>query len=232
MNPRLFTAVASMVFLLQFEATRATTLSLETGKSLDLLPSESGSITLSFTNNAGDITSNFLAWTLGIQVLPAGPVTNSITLGTLAQSVTNPMPIGGFPDIIQPTLTTLAGGGTINGLTNFYQIGMQTTVFPGTVLSDTSYNMGTLGITASAGASGTWNLYAIQQGGVNFQSFWANGSLADEDFANLPRGAGNSSILIGTINVVPEPGTLSLAALGLGFLLCAGLVRRRRIKAS
>ena len=100
------------------------------------------------------------------------------------------------------------------------------------MLGKTPYNMGTLGFSASGTASGTWDLYVVQQGGVFFRSFWANGSLADEDFSNLPRGAGNSSILIGTINVVPEPGTLSLAALGLGFLLCAGLVRRRRIKAS
>jgi len=49
------------------------------------------------------------------------------------------MPIGAFPDTIQPTLLTLASNATINGSTTFYQIGMQTTVALGTLLGSTSY---------------------------------------------------------------------------------------------
>lgn len=35
----------------------------------------------------------------------------------------------------------------------------------GTVLGSTSYNMGTLGFTASGAAAGTWNVCAVLQGG-------------------------------------------------------------------
>lgn len=196
-------ALLLTLLLSVFPSAEATTLSLDTGKSLNLQPNASGNFTLSFTNSTGDITSNFLAWTMGIQVQPVGSVSGIVTPGTLAHSVENPMPIGAFPDIIQPTLLTLANSATINGSTNFYQIGMQTTVALGTVLSGTSYNMGTLSFTASSGAAGTWNVYAVQQGGVSYQTFWTNGSLNDIDFGNLPRSAGNSSLLLGTITVAP-----------------------------
>ena len=200
-TPWLAMALAALALCFQPVSAKATTIYLNTGNSLSLMPSTSGDITFSFSNNVGQIQSDFLAWTLGIQVLPSGSVTGNVTLGTLTQSVSNPMPIGAFPDTIQPTLVTLAGGATINGVTTFYQIGMQTTVALGTLDSSTSYNMGTLGFTASGAASGTWNIYAVQQGGANYQSFWTDGSLTDSDFGNLPRGAGNSSILLGTISV-------------------------------
>lgn len=225
------TALAATAFCIQIVPAGATVLSLDTGKSLSLSPSTSGNLTFSFTNNDGDITANFLNWTLGIQVLPSGSVSGNVTLGTLAQSATAPMPIGAFPDTIQPTLLMLAGAATINGSTDFYQIGMQTTVALGTVLGNATYNMGTLGITASAGAFGTWNVYAIQQG-TPHQSFWTNGSLTEVDFGNLPRSAGDSSIQLGTITVVPEPNSLALAALGVGVVTCFLYSRRRRVPRS
>lgn len=209
-------AVVATVFCLQTIPAGAAVIFLNNDISLSLSPGTSGDATFSFRNNVVDITDNFLAWTLGIQVLPSGSVSGGLSLGTLAQADANPMPIGAFPDTIQPTLLTLAGGGTINGSTEFYQIGMQTTVALGTLLGNTSYNMGKLGFTASPTASGTWNVYAVQQGGANYQSFWTDGSLTDSDFGNLPRGAGNSSTLLGTVTVVPEPGSVAiLTAFGL-----------------
>ena len=184
----------------------ASVLVLETGKSLSLSPSTSGSITFSAGNDAGDITADFAGWTLGIQLLPSGTTTGTLTLGTLTQPVSNPMPTGTL-SISQPSLLTLANSAIINTSTSFYQIAVDT-IDPilGTVLGNTSYNLGTLDISASANASGTWNLYAVQQGGSFAQSYWS-GSLTDSDFGNLPSGAGNSSILIGTVSVtaVPEP---------------------------
>ncbi len=199
---------------------------LDTGKSLSLAPSSSGSITISGLNNAGDISTDFLAWTLGIQLRPAGTTTGSLTLGTLSQPVSNPMPIGAGPDTIQPTLLTLANSASINGSVNFYQIGIQTTVALGTLLSNTDYNLGTLSFSSSANASGTWNLYAVTQGGANYQSYWTNGSLVDTDFGNLPRGAGNSSLLIGTVSItaVPEPASTWV----MGGCLAAFFVLRRK----
>jgi hypothetical protein len=230
MKIRLIAAVAALVFGLQTIPASATTLSLDTGKSLVLNPGTSGSMTFSFTNNPGDINDNFLAYTLGIQVLPAGVVSGTVTLGTLTQPVTNPMPIGTL-DFTQPTLATLKSSGTINGTTNFYNINAATTTALGTVLGSTSYNLGTLGFTASGGAAGTWNVYVIQQGGADFQSYWTDGSILDSDFGNLPRGAGNSSLLVGTITAVPEPGSLAVA--GVAGMMAMGCVwgRRRKAKA-
>jgi len=229
MKIRLLAALAALVLGLHVVPASATTLSLDTGKSLTLQPSTTGSMTFSFTNNAGAITDNFLAWTLGIQVLPAGSVSGTLTLGTLTQPVTNPMPIGTY-DSTQPTLLTLGGSGTINGSTNYYQINLTTTEALGTVLGNTSYNMGTLGFTASGAAAGTWNIYAVQQNAPFYESYWTDGSLTDTDFGNLPRGAGNSSILLGTVTVsaVPEPGSLAAAAVTGGIAACCAWRRRRK----
>lgn len=202
-TPWLASAIAAIALCLQPAPAGATTLSLDTGKSLSLSPSMSGDMTFSFSNDAGEISDSFLAWTLGIQIIPSGTVTGTVTPGTLTQATNNPMPIGADPDITQPNLLTLNNSATINGTNTFYQMAMGTTVALGTVLSSTSYNMGTLSFTSSATASGTWNVYAVQQGGGNYHSFWTDGMLDDIDFGNLLRDAGDSSILLGTIIVTP-----------------------------
>jgi hypothetical protein len=208
----------------------AATLNLDTGKSLTLVQGASDTFTFSFTNTGGGLTEDFLGWILGIQVLPAGGNAGSLMLGTLSQAAINPMPAGSI-DITQPTLSTLAGGASINGTAQFYQIGTTLTEPPGgTILSLESYNMGDLGITASGDALGTWNVYAVQQGGANYQSYWTDvTSITDIDFANLPRIDGNSSRLIGTVTItaVPEPGTLGLLAAA---ALSAIVIHRRRAR--
>ena len=81
----LVAAVAAVVFCLSAGPARATTIYLDTSKLLNLSQGASGNMTFSFTNDAGYITSNFLAWTVGLQVLPSGSVSGNITLGTLSQ---------------------------------------------------------------------------------------------------------------------------------------------------
>lgn len=217
--------VAALTLGLQALTAHAATLSLDTGMALPLQPSQTGSMTFSFTNNVGPI-SDFLSWTLGIQVLPAGSVTGTVALGTLTLPTVNPMPTTQV-DITQPTLSSLANSGTINGSTDFYQIGLQGSGSD-SISSSTSYNMGTLSFTASGDAVGTWNVYAVQQGGAFFQSWWFNSSITDFDFGNLPRTAGDSSLLLGSITV-PEPNSLFIAEV-IG-TLAAGYAwgRRRRV---
>jgi len=203
----------------------ATVLSLDTGKSLNLLQGQSGSFTFSFTNDAGALTEDFVSWTLGVQLLPDGGATGALTLGVLTQPATNPMPVGAV-DLSGPLAGTTFGGASINGTTSFSQIAATATETVGTVASAASYNMGTVGVTASANAVGTWSMYVIQQGGSAYQSYWTNASLSDTDFGNLPRGGSTSvsgSLLVGTVSVVPEPGGLALvgsAAVGLAYVAC------------
>lgn len=209
----------------------ATTLTLDTGKSVSLSPGGSGSFTFSATNDAGAITENFLAWTIGVQILPAGVNVGSLTVGALSQPGTAPLPAGEV-DLTQPSLSTLASGATINGSTQYYLTNASATEFLSTVDSNSSYNLGTLSLTASGDAQGTWNVYAVQQGGSFYKSYWTDAGQTDVDFGNLPRGSGgsNTSILLGTVSVVPvpEPGALALAGTALAGVAWA--VRRNRRK--
>lgn len=212
----------------------ATTLTLDTGKSLGLAPGGSGTFTFTTTNDAGAITENFLAWTIGIQVLPAGSPVGTLTIGALSQPGTNPLPAGEV-DLTQPTLATLAGGATINGTSQYYLTNASATGFLNTVDSNGFYNLGALSLSASGDAQGTWNVYAVQQGGSFYKTYWTDAALDDVDFGNLPRGSSgsNTSLLIGTVTVsaVPEPVAFALAGTG---VVCAiwGARRLRKKRAA
>ena len=203
-------------------------LSLETGKSLNLDQNTTGNITFSFTNTGSTITDEFMSWTLGMQVIPSGSVSGNVTIGTLAQAATNPMPIGANPNIYGPVLQNFIGGATLNGSSIYYTMMMETTVGLGTMNAGTSYNMGTLGFTASSNAFGTWNIYAVTQE-TRSESFWIDSQMTEWDFTNIPHSAGTSSIQVGTITVVPEPGSLALVGLGVGIVTLSACVRRRRL---
>lgn len=220
---------ATLAALVMAGPAGATTISLDTGKSLSVSPGASGTFTFSATNDAGAITSDFLGWTMGIQLLPSGTTVGTMTIGALAQSLTNPMPTG-VVDISQPALQTLALSGTINGLTEYYLIGMAATEVLGSLSGNTSYNLGDLTVNASANAQGTWNVYAVQQGGSFYKTYWTNSTLTDVDFGNLVRGpqGTNNSILIGTVTAVPEPSTIAL--LGMSMAIAGWYAWRTRRK--
>jgi len=189
----------------------ATTLSLDTGKAVTVQQGTSGTFRFSATNDAGDISENFVGWTIGVQVLPSGVTTGTLTIASLAQPLVNPMPTGTV-DITQPTLSTLALSGTINGSTQYWLTNITATEVLGSLTGNTSYNLGDLLFSASGNASGVWNVYAVQQGGSFLKTYWNDASLGDNAFSNLPIGSQgtNGSVLIGTITAVPEPSTIAL----------------------
>jgi hypothetical protein len=227
---RLVTAIVAVgsahaVFLDRGEAA---TLTLDTGKSASLLPGGTGSFTFSATNDAGAIDENFLAWVIGVQILPAGGNVGSLTIGALTQPGTAPLPAGEVE--ASNFQATLASGASINGSTTYQLLSLAATEFLNTAASNSTYNLGTLSLTASGDAQGTWNVYAVQQGGNFYKTHWTDGGFEDIDFGNFPRGSSgsNTSLLLGIVSVVPEPGTLALAGSALaGVAWVARRIRRR-----
>lgn len=231
---RLVTAIVAVgsahaVFLDRGEAT---TLTLDTGKSVSLSPGGFGSFTFTVTNDAGALTEDFLGWVIGVQILPVGGTIGSLTIGGLSQPGTNPLPAGAV-ELTQPTLSLLANSATINGSDQYYLTSSVATIggFVNTVDSNASYNLGVLSVTASVDALGTWNVYAVQQGGSFYKTYWTDGGLTDLDFGNFPRGANgsNTSLLLGSLSVVPEPSGLALAGTALaGVAWAARRIRRKQ----
>jgi hypothetical protein len=209
---------AAAATFMGFMAAHATNLTLDVGKTATVQQGASGTFTFSATNDAGAIT-DFLGWTLGIQVQPAGTTSGTLSIGSLLVPTSNPIltgTLGSNIDFTAPTPATLANSGTINGSTQFTFFGMSANDELRTVNASETYNLGSLTFNASPTASGTWNVYAVQQqGAIAWKSYWTNGDLTDAPFANpiwQPSPVGNTSVLIGTITAVPEPSSLALLA--------------------
>lgn len=218
--------MAAAIAVVAVTEASATTLNLDTGKSLSVAPGASGTFTFSATNDAGDISNNFEGWQLAIQILPNGATTGTLlpNASGLSIAATNPMPTSAF-GYTQPgaSQSTLTGGASINGSTSYWRIG----IVAGTtqsVLGNTSYNLGDLTLEASGSAAGLWDVFAVTQSSE--LSYWDDLSANTNDFGNLPRGA-NRSVLLGTVTVtpVPEPSTAGMLVVALG---AAGLVVRNR----
>lgn len=61
---------------------------------------------------------------------------------------------------------------------------------------------------ASSGASGTFSIQAV---GGEFRSIWVSDDFTGRDYSNLPN---NSSLVLGTLTIVPEPHGAVLLAIG------------------
>jgi hypothetical protein len=227
--------VAAATFM-GFMAAHATNLTLDVGKTATVQQGSSGTFTFSATNDAGAIT-NFLGWTLGIQVQPAGTTSGTLSIGSLLLPTSNPIltgTLGSNIDFTAPTLGTLTNSGTINGSTQFTFFGMSANDEARTVNSSASYNLGSVSFNASPNASGTWNVYAVQQqGAIAWKSYWTDDTLTDAPFANpiwQPAPSGNTSVLVGTITAVPEPSSLALLAAAVASAGWFGWKTRRSAK--
>lgn len=233
---RRFSAPALACGLVVFAALPAfatSIINLGTGLSETIEPGSSGSFTFTMSNVGTSATpDNFIGWVLGIQLVPQGGNTGSLTVGSLSGGTTNPMPFGDL-DITQPALSTLGSSATINGSTQYYFMGINTLTDLGTVAVGQTYEMGSLGLTASGDASGVWDVYTVQQNSPLFKTYFFDGSALEQPFGNIPwvigsTGQGNYSLKLGTVEVaaVPEPSTLAM--LGLAGLGAGGYAWRRR----
>lgn len=199
----------------------ATTLNLDTGKAVSIAPGTTGSITFSVTNVDSVSEPDFIDWQLGVQIIPTGGNVGTISFGTLGPAASDQVP-GGSLSITQPTDASLTN--PINGTRDYKRLYIETTDAPSTLLPGNSYNLGTLSLSASADAAGSWDVYAVQENSTK-RSYWETQTVFQQSFGNLLTGGGDVALRIGTITVVPEPSTAGMLVVALG---AAGLVVRNR----
>lgn len=230
---RRIAAVALVAALATASAARATTLTVDTGKSLTLAPGETGTLTLSAANDAGAITDNFSGWVLGLQLVPSGVTSGTVSFGSLSNAVVNPAIVGSLAELeFLNELTSFPPGTTVNGRGNYQSLAIIDNGDANTLAGSTSYNLGDLSLTATGDADGTWNVFAVNLPSADgTRSYWYDAGFTEVAFVNIPvPSAGNTtSLLIGTVTVtsVPEPGSLTLAAVGA--LVAVGAAARRRL---
>lgn len=200
---------------------------LDTGISETVEPGGSGSFTFTMANvGTSAAPDNFIGWVLGIQLVPRVGNTGSLTVGSLSGGAINPMPTGSL-DITQPVLSTLGSSAVLNGSNQYYFMGINTLDTLGTLAVGQTYEMGSLGLTASGDASGTWDVYTVQQNSPLFKTYFFDGTAFEQPFGNMPWvGGGNYSLKLGEVAAVPEPSTLAM--LGLAGLGAGGYAWRRR----
>ncbi len=220
-----------LVLFASLPAFATSIINLDTGISETVAPGSSGSFTFTMTNVGTSATpDNFIGWVLGIQLVPRVGNTGSLTVGSLSGGATNPMPTGDL-DITQPVLSTLGSSAVINGSTQYYFMGINTLDTLGTLAVGQTYEMGSLGLTASVDASGVWDVYTVQQNSPLFKTYYFDGSAIEQPFGNIPwvigsTGQGNYSLKLGEVAAVPEPSTLAM--LGFAGLGAGGYAWRRR----
>lgn len=195
--------------LLVAGAATASPLNVDTGKTLVLQPGGSGILTLSLTNeNAGSAITNFNSWGFGLQLLPLAGATGTATLESAALPATNPaLTNPEDPPLFSAETLDVPANGTLNYtlVSNGNLTNVQTTFALGQ-----QYNVADVTVSLSPNASGSWNLYAVNN--ENGIAAWlaANGNATD--FGNLPAVNGDGgTLLIGTVSAVPEPGGIVLS---------------------
>lgn len=201
---------------------------------LNLASGSSGSLTLA-VENTGDATADVNFFQFAVMLIQtSGPGT--LTLDAWNPPASNPLlgdpieftPLSGTQDLISPV--------TIDAVDYYSYYALQAANTDGTnwpLSAGASKNVGSItfsGLTDEETVS-TWDVYVVSQSYASPQfppTFYANAALVPSDYGNLPAEDGGK-IKIGTVTVtaVPEPGTLTLAAIGAAVAIGAATRRRR-----
>ena len=200
-------------------------INLDTGTDIleTLEPGGSGSVIFRLSNDGTSPLNTLTGWNLGLQFIPRVGTTGTLTVGSLSAGSVNPVPAG-TTELTQHVSSSL-GAATINGLSTYFNTGAITTSANAILAAGSTYDMGTVGLTASADAGGLWDVYAIQQDNPLFRTYLWNSGL-EQTFANVPNNLGNYAVQLGAVEVVPEPSTLAM--LGFAGLGAGGYAWRRR----
>ena len=213
-------AAALLVFL--WQTVQATPISIDTGKSVSMSPGANSVVLLSATNaNAGTSVTNFNGWTLGLQLLAQAGATGTVTMTGISNPAVNPaLTVPDTETFSNALLTTATNGTTAYKYVGISNVDATTTTFA----LGQSLNLASLAVSSSSTASGVWNLYAVNQSPS--QSAWLDVTGLGTDYGNLPAING-TSLLLGTVSVIPEPGPMLLAGLA-GIVVCSVCGRRRK----
>ena len=213
-------AAALLVFL--WQTVQATPISIDTGKSVSMSPGANSVVLLSATNaNAGTSVTNFNGWTLGLQLLAQAGATGTVTMTGISNPAVNPaLTVPDTETFSNALLTTATNGTTAYKYVGISNVDATTTTFA----LGQSLNLASLAVSSSSTASGVWNLYAVNQS--SSQSAWLDDTGLGTDYGNLPAING-TSLLLGTVSVIPEPGPMLLAGLA-GIAVCSVCGRRRK----
>jgi hypothetical protein len=192
-------------------ATHASPLNVDTGKILALNPGDTGTVTLSLTNeNSGSPITTFNSWGFGLQLIPNIGATGTATLVSGSLPAVNPA----LADPEDPPL--FSTGQTLNvaanGTTDYTLISSANqSALETTFALGQTYNIMDVDISLSPGATGSWSLYAVNDA-LGF-GVWLNSLGSPTNFGNLPSVNGDGgTVLIGTVSAVPEPSGILLAA--------------------
>ena len=183
--------------------------------------------------NTGTASIDFGALALGIQIVAGGSPAGDITLSGVDAPENS---VWFDPSTSGPTDGNTLENGNINGTSGYVLVEISGDVDAegnyGVLLPGQTADLAMLNFTADASAFGTWNVFAVNE--ENDQgvpvSYISDGNFNPVQFSNLTAPSypdTGVSFQVGSVIVVPEPSTLTLAGLGCALVGYAAWNRRR-----
>jgi hypothetical protein len=230
---RILMAMA-MAAAMCFQATNASAdiiVSLQSGTTTTINQSGTGTLYIS-AMNSGTASIDFGALALGIQIVAVGSPAGDITLSGVDAPENS---VWFNASTVPPSEETLANG-AINGTSGYFGVTINGDVENlGVLAAGDTANLAALSFTAGASAFGTWNIFVVNEeaesgatvsnitdGNFNYVQF---SNLTAPAFTDIPNTG--VSFQVGSVIVVPEPSTLTLAGLGCAVVGYAAWKRRR-----
>lgn len=186
----------------------------------------SGTATASISNT-GDSDAEINSFVLAFLLVP---ITGSgtLTVDAVAAPASNSLLTQNPPEYVLNEVARLDAPITVTG-TDYYDyypaFGSNTTSYNDLLAAGQTRNLCQLTFSVLEGTAGSWQVYIANQESPQ-KSFWSKFPSPDSAFSDVPA-ANGSAVLIGTVQVVPEPGSLALI-MAAGGLLAFGQRTRWR----